>query len=175
MSEQKPLLMFDHIGIVTADIDYACTQFGRTIGATEISERFDDVLLGVSVQFIRDAGGVVYEMISPLGENSPVASAIASKTSILNQIAYRTASIGLAAADLRKLGNMPLGTPKPAKAFGAAAVQFFFSPLGFIVELIDMNPYKNGVGTRPGSGISVWRPFRPGLDKNMSKTRGECE
>jgi methylmalonyl-CoA/ethylmalonyl-CoA epimerase len=172
--KNPPVLMFDHIGIVTSDTDHACRQFGSTIGAVEISERFDDSALGVSVQFIRDRAGIVYEMISPLGEKSPVAKALATKTNILNQICYRTASIAEAAAELRELGNMPLGPAKPALAFDGALVQFFFCRLGFVIELIEIQAYKREIPALPGACVAVWHRFQPAAtsEQNSSKTRG---
>lgn len=156
---EAPVLMFDHIGIVASDTGEACRQFGATIGAVEISDRFDDVSLGVSVQFIRDRAGIVYEMISPLGEKSPVAAALATKSNFLNQIAYRTGSIADAAVELRRLGNFPLGPAKPALAFDGALVQFFFCPLGFVIELVEMRDYKREISTHPGACVAVWRRF----------------
>jgi methylmalonyl-CoA/ethylmalonyl-CoA epimerase len=168
-ADNTSALMFDHIGIVTADTDKACRQFGATIGAVEISDKFDDEALGVSVQFIRDRAGIVYEMISPLGEKSPVAKALATKTSVLNQIAYRTVSIVEAASELRKLGNVPLGPAKPALAFDGAMVQFYFCPVGFVIELVDVPAYKPAL---PGACVAVWHRFVPTLPDKRGALSG---
>jgi methylmalonyl-CoA/ethylmalonyl-CoA epimerase len=138
-----PSLAFDHIGIVTSDVGKACAEFGSMIGAVGISKRFDDPTLSVSVQFIRDRSGITYEMIAPLGEKSVVAKALASKTNLLNQVAYTTSSIVGATAALRKTGNFPLGAAKPAIAFGGALVQFMYCPMGFIIELIEATGHKH--------------------------------
>jgi methylmalonyl-CoA/ethylmalonyl-CoA epimerase len=171
-ADNTPTLIFDHIGIVTADTDKACRQFGATIGAVEISDRFDDDALGVSVQFIRDRAGIVYEMISPLGEKSPVAKALATKTNVLNQIAYRTTSIVEAASALRQFGSMPLGPAKPALAFDGALVQFYFCPLGFVIELVEIPAYKPAL---PGAGVAVWHRFASTIPaaRDLSKNGGE--
>ncbi len=142
-STTPPMLEFDHIGILTADVGKACREFGTVVGATGISQRFDDTGLGVTVQFICDGTGIVYEMIAPLGEASPVAMALASKSNLLNQIAYRTRSIAESAAVLRKTGSFPLGAARPAVAFDGALVQFFMCPQGFIVELIEAPGHKH--------------------------------
>ena len=140
------MLEFDHIGILTANVEKACHEFGAIVGATGISQRFDDSGLGVTVQFICDGAGIVYEMIAPLGEASPVAKVLASKSNLLNQIAYRTRSIAESAAVLRKAGSFPLGAAKPAVAFGGALVQFFMCPQGFIIELIEAPAHKHVFG-----------------------------
>lgn len=137
------MLDFDHIGILAKDVDKATADFAATIGAAEATERFDDPVLTVSVRFVRDRNGVVYEMIAPLGENSVVSVALRKNANIINQLAYRTESIESAAAELKAQGFMPLGAPQPAKAFGGRHVQFHLSPMGFIVELIEAPDHRH--------------------------------
>lgn len=141
-----PGLVFDHVGIVASDVTKACNDFGATIGAVGITRKYDDSILGVSVQFIKDSSGIVYEMIAPLGEHSPVAKTLTSKTNLLNQIAYTTTSLADSTRALRKSGCFPLGPAKPAIAFGGAPVQFLFCPLGFVIELIEAPGYKHEFG-----------------------------
>ena len=136
-------LTFDHIGLVVADIEGACRQMAKTLGLSHFTDRFDDKALGVSVCFGRDASGTVYEFISPLGEKSPVARALETKTNLLNQVAYVTPSLAESAAALRAAGNFPLGSSHPARAFGGAPVQFFLSPLGFVIELIEASGHRH--------------------------------
>lgn len=131
------MLTFDHIGLLTRDADAGLEAFARTIGAVESTRRFDDDRLTVSVRFLRDSAGVVYEFIAPLGENSVVNTSLRKNVSIINQLAYRTASIAEDAAMLKANGHILLGAPAPAIAFGGAHVQFLMSPMGFIIELIE--------------------------------------
>jgi methylmalonyl-CoA/ethylmalonyl-CoA epimerase len=132
-----PKLVFDHVGIVVPDLDKGLRNLSAMIGATEASARFDDPGLTVSVRFLRDTAGMVYELIAPFGEGSVVAATLARKRDLLNQIAYKTSDLAKAAHHLRGQGCMPLGAPAPALAFGGAHVQFLFSPLGFVLELIE--------------------------------------
>lgn len=130
-------LAFDHVGIVVNDLDIGQSHLCAITGAVEVSARFDDPGLTVSVQFVRDPSGMVYELIAPFGEKSVVASTLARKRDLLNQIAYRTSDIAKAAHHLRGQGCLVLGPAAPALAFGGANVQFLFSPLGFVLELIE--------------------------------------
>lgn len=130
-------LTFDHIGIVVRDIEKGTKQLRGLLGPLIWTRRFDDTGLGVSVVFARDSSGLVYELIAPFGDTSPVAGALKAKSNLLNQIAYRTPNLEAAVARLRKTGALPVGVAKPAMAFGGARVQFLMSPLGFIVELIE--------------------------------------
>jgi methylmalonyl-CoA/ethylmalonyl-CoA epimerase len=132
-------LIFDHIGIVTNDVNRAAIVLGNSVGANGFTRRFDDEVLGVSVRFVRDLSGIVYELIAPLGDKSLDARTLASKANLLNQIAYRTRSISDVLPKLRECGHLPLGPARPAKAFDGANVQFLINEFGYIVELIE-NP-----------------------------------
>ena len=131
------MLTFDHIGILAKDLDAAAAEFGGFVGAGEATARFDDPVLTVSVRFLRDRSGVVYELIAPLGDASVVSGALRKNANIINQLAYRTPSLAEDEARLKAKGFMSLGAPRPARAFGGASVQFLMSPMGFIVELIE--------------------------------------
>jgi methylmalonyl-CoA/ethylmalonyl-CoA epimerase len=132
-------LTFDHIGIVVAELDAGCDQLAELLAPLEWTERFEDPGLGVSVRFARDAAGIVYEIIAPLGDASPVLRTLQSRSNLLNQIAYRTRSLDASLARLRRARAVPVGAAKPAVAFGGARVQFLMTPLGFIVELIEID------------------------------------
>ncbi|MGV6802473.1 MAG: VOC family protein [bacterium] len=140
---QSPLLYFDHIGILTDDLDGASAHFANLIGAVGITRRFDDPELTVAVQFLQDGAGIIYELITPLGTRSIVAGPLKKKRDLLNQLAYRTKHVEQAAQHLRQMGCFPLGAAKPAIAFSGAPVQFFMSPLGFIIEIIDTSSYQH--------------------------------
>jgi len=137
MIEKEQDLSFDHVGIVVADVDAASTTLAGLLGRVSWTRRFDDAGLRVSVRFARDRSGLVYELIAPLGDASPVARALKSKTNLLNQIAYRTRSLEASVARLRTQRAVPVSAPAPALAFGGARVQFLMTPLGFLFELIE--------------------------------------
>ncbi len=109
------------------------------LGPLEWTQNFDDPGLGVSVRFARDRSRIVYELITPLGESSPVRRALNQRANLLNQLSYRTKSLEAAIRPLRAQGAVPLGTAAAAVAFGGARVQFLMMPLGFIVELIEID------------------------------------
>lgn len=136
-------LIFDHIGIVVPDLDDGVLAFGKTISAIGQTQRFDDDLLTVSVQFLRDNKGIVYELISPLGEKSIVSDTLRKKKNLLNQLAYIAPDIKKTAQQLRLAGYFPLSRPTPAIAFNGASVQFFLSPFGFVLEIIEQTQYEH--------------------------------
>jgi methylmalonyl-CoA/ethylmalonyl-CoA epimerase len=132
-------LIFDHIGIVVSDVETGSGRLTAILGQLRWTDRFDDVTLGVSVRFARDAAGIVYEIIAPYGDNSPVGRALKSRSDLLNQIAYRTHSLTTSVARLRAAKAVPIGHARPAVAFGGAPVQFLMTELGFLIELIEID------------------------------------
>jgi methylmalonyl-CoA/ethylmalonyl-CoA epimerase len=134
---------FDHVGIVVADIDEGLRHLRAMLPVREATPRYDDRNLTVSVQFVRDGQGMVYELIAPLGPNSVVSQPLSKKRDLLNQVAYRTRDIAETGSALRRSGSFPLGEAKPAIAFGGALVQFLFTPLGFVLELIEQNGHQH--------------------------------
>jgi methylmalonyl-CoA/ethylmalonyl-CoA epimerase len=143
MNPALPGMIFDHVGIVVQDIEKGVKLLSSTLPVDAWTRRFDDAGLGVSVKFARDASGVVYELIAPLGENSPVAAISRSKQGTINQLAYRVGDLDAATRQLRSARALPTGPARTAAAFGGARVQFFLLPLGFILELIEAKDFTH--------------------------------
>lgn len=129
-------LALDHIGIVVRDIEEGSSQIIAGLPVVGATERFDDPGLGVSVRFFRDRSGLVFELIAPLADDSPIQNALAQRHR-LNQLAYRCSDLDDTARALRRARAIPIGRPKPAIAFSGAFVQFLWSPMGFVIELIE--------------------------------------
>ena len=127
---------FDHLGIVTKSL-----QRGRkalaALGVEAWTEAVTDPVNGVHIQFGRDRAGVVFELLEPIDEDSPVYPALTSGKAILNHVAYIVPELEPAGETLRRGGYAPAGEPKPAIAYGGARIQFFVTPVRFIVELVE--------------------------------------
>jgi methylmalonyl-CoA/ethylmalonyl-CoA epimerase len=133
-----PIMTFDHIGVVVDNLDSGAEKLSAFLAPLRWSKSFDDPIIGVSVRFAQDLSGIVYELIAPFGDQSPVSRTLKSKVNLLNQIAYRTSDLASAVALMRRAGAVPVGAAKPAVAFNGARVQFLLSPLGFLIELIEI-------------------------------------
>jgi methylmalonyl-CoA/ethylmalonyl-CoA epimerase len=130
-------LRFDHIGLVVGDMVEGRKSLEDMFGVDRWTHLFEDPGIGVYVQFGRTAEGPCYELIAPLGEASPVATALKRGINILNHVAYLTADLDADAQRLQDLGSMMAGPAKPAVAYGGARVQFWITPQRFMVELIE--------------------------------------
>ena len=128
---------FDHIGIFVKELNVGRKYLSELLLVTNYSKVYEDPLLRVRVQFGLDTSGTRYELVAPFGENNPVDGALKSGKNILNHVAYRVPDLTERSQDLVNAGGRILTQPTPAVAFGGARVVFIFTPLEFIVELIE--------------------------------------
>ena len=136
-------MVFDHFGIVVKSLSGGRDKVTAILGIREWTTTFSDSVNGVSMQFGRDDSGICYELLEPLGDHSPVRSALSERRAILNHIAYRVADLEAAAEHMRRTGCARTGDPKPAIAYGGRRIQFFVTPLSFIVELIEAPDHRH--------------------------------
>ncbi|SIQ16151.1 VOC family protein [Aeromonas veronii] len=126
-----------HIGLVVAELDLGVRYCCETLGLSRFSESVLDPLQRVHICFAYDDAGICYELIAPASDDSPISQALRTRHNLLNHLAYEVADLAMSAEKLRAQRHLPLGPSQPAIAFGGAHVQFFLSPLGHIVELIE--------------------------------------
>lgn len=136
-------MLFDHLGIVVKSLARGRAGISAMLRVTEWSAEFVDAVNGVKLQFGRDASGMCYELLEPLGPDSPVQGALAQGRAILNHVAYQVTDLAAAAAHLQKEGCARTGDPKPAIAYGGCRIQFFVTPMRFIVELIEAPDHRH--------------------------------
>lgn len=138
-------LRFDHLGVVVAEIEAGRGFLENALGVLQWTAVVEDVGIGVNVQFGTAGDGMVYELIAPRGEDSPVSKALQSGKHILHHVAYRTDDLAGAGERLLTQGCAATGEPQPAAAYGERKVQFFMSPLRFVVELIESPTQEAGL------------------------------
>lgn len=136
-------MKFDHLGLVVRTLALGRQHLERGLLVDGWTPVVEDPVNGVRLQFGRDAAGVVYELLEPFGEESPVLEALTSKKNILNHVAYLVEDLDAEAARLRAARHVPTSKPKPAIAYGGARIQFFLSPLAFIIELIEAPAHQH--------------------------------
>ncbi len=168
MGRDAPALEFDHIGLIVADLAAGRAFLEAALGIACWTPVTHDPGIRVSVQFgsaqfasaqLGSAAGsaVVYELIAPLGEDSPIAGALRQGKSILNHVAYLTPDLAESAARLRALSCFAAGEPQPAVAYHGRLIQFWVSPLRFIIELIEKPGHRH-----PFSEPAIAPPSRSG-------------
>ncbi|MFP8965858.1 VOC family protein [Pokkaliibacter sp. CJK22405] len=134
-------MKFHHLGLVVATLEQGRRYCEDVLGIHDFSEAIEDPVQRVWVQFCEDDSGLRYELVAPATDDSPVKQALSRKQNILNHLAYGVADLTAEAERLRRLRHMPVTQPAPAVAFNGARIQFFLSPLGHLVELIEQESH----------------------------------
>jgi methylmalonyl-CoA/ethylmalonyl-CoA epimerase len=131
-------LTLDHIGLIVPDLATGRDFLATALGITRWTPITNDPTLQVSVQFGAAPGQpLTYELIAPFGEQSPIFNALRAGKHILNHLAYLTPDLEASGKHLRGTGCYPTGDPLPALAYQGRLVQFWISPLRFVIELIE--------------------------------------
>ena len=130
-------MRFDHLGVVVKSLDRGRKLVSDILNITGWTETFRDPVNGVAIQFGLDETGTCYELLEPLDSSSPVFPALKTQKAILNHVAYRVTDLSEAAARLARADCVPTSEPKPAIAYGGRRIQFFVTPLHFVVELVE--------------------------------------
>jgi methylmalonyl-CoA/ethylmalonyl-CoA epimerase len=130
-------MLFDHLGVVVKSIARGRRTLADVLRIAEWTEEFRDPENGVLVQFGRDPAGACYELLEPLDAQSPVFPALQGNRAILNHVAYLVGDLAAEAARLERAGCARTAEPKPALAYGGRRIQFFVTPLRFVIELVE--------------------------------------
>jgi methylmalonyl-CoA/ethylmalonyl-CoA epimerase len=134
-------MKIDHIGIVVRDLDEGSRMVTGIFPVVEQSRRMHDPLQFVYVRFFRDAGGLIYEVLAPSDQCSPIYRAAKSGQNVLHHLAYSTGSLKYSASVLTNAGCVPLGVAVPGIVYGNKPIQFFLSPIGMVIEIIENPAY----------------------------------
>jgi methylmalonyl-CoA/ethylmalonyl-CoA epimerase len=133
-------MRFHHVGLVCRDLAEGRAGLEAMLGLLAWSQSYEDPIQQVCAQFATDAAGMRYELIAPTNEKSPVQAPLKQGKNILNHLAYTVPCLEEQAASLRQQGCLPTGEPQPGIAFASARIQFFVSPMRWLVELIEQPP-----------------------------------
>jgi methylmalonyl-CoA/ethylmalonyl-CoA epimerase len=130
-------MQFDHIGIFVSGLAAGRTHLENILQVTNWTDPVDDPIQKVSVQFGTDRSGTRYELVAPCGENNPVEPLLAQSKNIINHVAYLTDDLDAEISRLQKERCILVSGPSPAKAFDNRRIAFLYTPLRFVIELIE--------------------------------------
>jgi methylmalonyl-CoA/ethylmalonyl-CoA epimerase len=124
-----------HVAFAVADLDEALETYQRLFGArVELRGRMDDQ--GVEAVYLRIGDGRV-ELVSALGEDTPVGRFLAKRGPGMHHVAYEVADVGAAVRSLRAEGVEVIDS-EPRAGLGGHEVSFVHpdSVHGVLVEVI---------------------------------------
>ena len=136
-------MRFDNIGVAAPSLEEGRAALTAVIEIPRWTEEFTDPVNSVCIQFGADASGICYELIAPLGDDSPIAKALNTGRNILNHVAYLVPDLAQARERLRAAGAVATSEPHPAIAYKGGRIQFFVTPMRFIIELIEAPTHEH--------------------------------
>jgi methylmalonyl-CoA/ethylmalonyl-CoA epimerase len=136
-------MQFDHIGVIASSLEEGRAVLSAFVQIACWTEEFADPVNHVYAQFGTDPSGVCYELIVPYGDSSPITKFLSTGRNILNHVAYLVTDLATEGGRLRAAGAVPTADPKPAVAYGGKRIQFFVTPMRFIIELIEAPAHRH--------------------------------
>jgi methylmalonyl-CoA/ethylmalonyl-CoA epimerase len=130
-------MRFHHIGLFVDSLERGVNEMSKIYEIEHVGGCIEDDAIGVKIIFLKDTSGIVYELVAPLGDASPVNGVLVRGHGFLNHLAYTTDQFDHELIRLRELRMMPLGPAKKAKAFNGRRVAFFLTTLRYIIEIIE--------------------------------------
>jgi methylmalonyl-CoA/ethylmalonyl-CoA epimerase len=124
-----------HVAFAVEDLDEAVGTYQRLFGARiEVRGRMEEQ--GVEAAYLRIGDGRV-ELVSPLGEDTPVGRFLAKRGPGLHHVAYQVADVAAALRSLVSEGAEVID-PEPRPGLGGHEVSFVHpdSVHGVLVEVI---------------------------------------
>lgn len=130
-------MKFDHIGLIVPTLQSGRQSLSEIFFITTWTSEFADPINQVNVQFGRDASGICYELVAPLGNESPIARSVKTGRDVLNHVAYLVEDLAVSREILRRAGATAITPAKPAIAYEGRMIQFFMTKPRFVLELIE--------------------------------------
>jgi len=124
-----------HLGMAVRDLSDA-RHYMERLGATVITEVFNDETQNVKVQFI-DLGGQPIELVAPLGTPSPVDGVLKSGRRWYH-LCYEVADLDDTIKEWSSRGAILLGRPVPAVAFQGRRIVFMMTDQQDLFEFLEI-------------------------------------
>jgi methylmalonyl-CoA/ethylmalonyl-CoA epimerase len=126
----------NHVAIAVPDLEAAARRYAETLGAT-VSPAQDLPEHGVRIVFV-DVGNTHIELITPLGDASPIAGFLAKRPQGgMHHLCYEVDDVRAAAKRLTESGARVLGDGEPKiGAHGKPVI--FLDPKDFAGTLIEL-------------------------------------
>ncbi len=137
MSSMPGLIKIDHIGVAVFDLDAAIDWYTRFLGAkllqreTNPEQMVEEALLIV--------GGLTFQLITPIGELSPINKFLSTKGQGMQQIAFKVSNLN-AAVDYARENNIRVIFKESKTGTSGSRINFLHPKdcFGLLIELVEL-------------------------------------
>ncbi len=126
-----------HVGIIVNDIKKAIRSLKQVLNAKKNSRIIIDKNWKIKILFIKHKNKILFEIIEPLDNKSPIAGQLKKNINIINHIAYKCKNFEKDKKNIIKNGAIPVTPKKKALAFNNKKIQFFMTKEKLLIELIE--------------------------------------
>ena len=125
-----------HLGIAVKSIESSVVMYKESLGWNEITKLIYDPVQKVNILFMIDDHGNKFELIEPVGDDSPIKNMI-DKRICLYHICYEVQDINSKINELTKNGYFLISKPVKAIAFDNNLIAFLINRDNLIIELVE--------------------------------------
>ena len=118
-------MKFHHIGIIVKDIKSTLFGIKKILNAKKMSKIYVDKKWKVKVIFIKHHKNIIFEIIHPLNNQSPVSKSLKKNINILNHVAFTCKNFDKDKKNIIDNGGMPVTAAIEAVAFKKKKFNFF--------------------------------------------------
>jgi methylmalonyl-CoA/ethylmalonyl-CoA epimerase len=131
-------MKLSHIGIIVKDMEQGIRNHEKLFGYKQRGPVVEDTIQRVRVVLMgtSEDDPVKIELISPLGEDSPVADLL-KKRQVLYHLCYSVPDIEEAKAKARESGAVIISQPVEAPLFDNRRICFLFTRDHYVIELVE--------------------------------------
>lgn len=133
-------MIFHHIGVATGDLA-ATAEVYMGMGFS-MTAPVDDPAQSVIVAFLSKEGHPLIELVTPLGDKSPVDNVVKKMRVSPYHTCYEVDDLELAITELREKRFMIVADPVAAAAFDGRRICFMFSRATGLWELVEKEKRK---------------------------------
>jgi methylmalonyl-CoA/ethylmalonyl-CoA epimerase len=125
------------LGIAVSNLNWSLNHYKKSLGWTNKSNIVFDPIQNVNIIFMGDENGVLYELIEPVDETSPVFNLLKRRTSLYH-FCYEVKDIDAKIKKLSGNGFFLISGPVPAVAFNGRRVAFLINQDNLTIELVEL-------------------------------------
>lgn len=128
-----------HVGVAVPSLGPTTELLSTLFGYKVTSGPFDDPIQKVTVNFLNKSGEDVaeIELITPLGEDSPIRSMLAKDGGGAYHLCFETSDLEGALSHARECGCIIVSAPAPAVAFQGRRIAWIFTRSRQLFELVE--------------------------------------
>ncbi|TFG33119.1 methylmalonyl-CoA epimerase [Candidatus Thorarchaeota archaeon] len=138
VASKSSRMKLSHVGIIVKDIAEGIKNHEALYGYKQLSDIVEDTTQKVRVVIMGHSENdpVKIELISPLGEDSPVTELL-NKRQAIYHLCYEVTDIEEAKNKARKNGAIVISKPVKAPLFDDRKICFLFTKDHYVIELVE--------------------------------------